>query len=82
MIGTVFVCGNVLKCTNSIASDALNDIQLKALRQWPKTCEACKKPTKWIEQQALFDIPPTIPPIQRNGGRSNAKTNKNSYGSH
>jgi hypothetical protein len=79
---TVFACGNVLKCVNSIATDALNDIQLKALRQLPKTCDKCKKTSRWIEQQALFDITPTIPPIQRNGGRQNAKTNKDSYRAH
>lgn len=78
---TTFVCGNVAKCINSIAASGLNDIQLKAIRRAPKTCDKCKKTTLWLEQGALFDNIETKQ-VQRNGGRHNAKSHNNRYGSH
>lgn len=79
---TIFVCGNVLKCTNSIAADGLNDVQLKAIRTWPKTCGDCTKSTQWIEQLALFDNIEQKPNTQRIGGRRNANNRNNGNGSH
>lgn len=70
---TVFACGNLTKCANTIAADGLNKVQLKALRLWPKTCSDCGKQTKWIEQLALFDNIQTQPQTQRIGGRKHGK---------
>lgn len=71
----LFVCGNTEKCTNSISANGLNDIQLKALRMWPKTCDNCGKQTHWIEQLGLFENIETVPTQKRIGGRRHGKNN-------
>ena len=79
---TIFVCGNVTKCANSIAADGLNDVQLKAIRLWPRTCSDCTKSTTWIEQLALFDNIEVKPKNTRIGGRRNANNRNSDYRSH
>lgn len=71
---SVFACGNVEKCSYSIASTGMNAIQLKALRMWPKTCPNCGKQTRWQEKIPLLNTD-TIK-RQANGGPIHEKTTK------
>ena len=78
----IFVCGNVTKCTNSIAADGINDVQLKAIRTRPMTCDDCTRSTQWIEQLALFNNIEVKPKTSRIGGRRNANNRNSNYRSH
>lgn len=54
MLDTFFECGT-LNCTYAIASRGMNAVQLKALRNWSKSCPRCGKITKWLEQLPLLN---------------------------
>lgn len=68
-VETVFECGND-KCAYAIASNGLNELQLKALRRWKKTCPRCGKQTHWAEKIPLLN---TETLAQANGGSGYAK---------
>lgn len=71
MPASVFECPTN-KCGYAIASDDLNEIQLKALRRWVKRCPKCNKSSKWLEKYPLLDTK-TIKAI---GGQSNDSLSK------
>ena len=73
MLNTVFVCDNP-KCAYAIASDSLNVIQLRVLRQHTKTCPKCNQRTKWQEQVTLLDTKTTTKDL---GGSNNESLKKN-----
>ncbi len=52
---TVFICP-VTKCAYAIASDSLNELQLKMLRRTAKKCPGCDTLQRFTEQTILPNI--------------------------
>lgn len=75
MPNDIFKCGNP-KCNNSIASDGLNRVKLKALRQWAKYCTFCGQRTHWLEQSSLLNKQTSTKPNRRDGGYNDATGTK------
>lgn len=50
----LFECGTA-NCSESIAAEGLNKIQLEVLRRWAKTCPRCHQRTKWQEKLPLLN---------------------------
>lgn len=72
----VFECATE-NCSESIAAEGLNKIQLEVLRRWAKTCPRCQQRTKWQEKLPLLN---TEQQKQVSiGGITNAKSVKKTH---